>query len=223
MQTSTFIIDFDSTLVTCESLDELARLSLADNPNRRDIMQKLENITSRGMAGKIAFDESLHQRLQLFAADRSDLAQLAGYLRTRISPSANATRDWFARNAGRIYVVSGGFEEYIIPVVEQLGVAADHVFANRFLYSDNEITGFDPTRLTSRAGGKAEQVAALGLPRPIVLIGDGYTDYEVKAAGAVDEFWAFTETVDRPQVTAKADRTIASFTEAFSAHALNGR
>jgi len=213
MQTPTFIIDFDSTLVTCESLDELARLSLAGNPDRREIMQKLEDITRRGMTGEIAFDESLRQRLKLFAASRSNLAKLARYLQTHISPSALAAHDWFARNAERIYIVSGGFEEFIRPVTTQLDIATDHVFANRFLYSGDTVTGFDTTRPTSRAGGKAAQIAALGLPGPIILIGDGYTDYEVKASGAADEFWAFTETIDRPQVTANADRTIATFIE----------
>lgn len=221
MQTPTFIIDFDSTLVTCESLDELARLSLADNPERHKIMQKLEDITRRGMAGEIAFDESLRQRLQLFAATRNDITEIVSYLQAHISSSALAAHDWFARNADRVYVISGGFEELIVPIATRLGIPADHIFANQFLYNGGTITGFDTARLTSHTGGKVAQIATLQLSRPIIIIGDGYTDYEIKASGAADEFWAFTETIDRPQVTTNANRIVTSFAEVASSRFLS--
>jgi len=216
MRTPTFVIDFDSTLVTCESLDELARLSLAGNPDRREIMQRLETITRQGMAGEIGFDESLRRRLPLFAAGRQQLAETVTYLQAHISPSALAISAWFAQHSDRIYIISGGFEELIIPIATRLGIPISHVFANRFLYDGQTVIGFDAARLTSKAGGKVSQIAALRLPRPIVAIGDGYTDYEIRLSGAADKFWAFTETTSRPQVIANADRIIASFTEIFS-------
>ena len=213
MQQPTYILDFDSTLVTVESLDELARLSLVNHAQKYQIMQHLEHITHRGMTGEITFDESLQSRLRLFAATKEDIAQLSDYLFTRISPSALAARDWFKQSRNHLYIVSGGFEEYILPVAEKLGLRSDHVFANRFEYLDNTVVGFDETRPTSQQGGKAAQLTALHLPHPLIAIGDGFTDYENKAKGLADEFWAFTETVDRPNVTAKADRVVSSFDE----------
>lgn len=221
MQHTTYILDFDSTLVQCESLDELARLSLRGNPRQQEIMQELEHITHRGMTGELAFDDSLQQRLRLFTATRRDVGRLTDYLIAKISPSALKSRDWFTQNRDHIYVVSGGFEEYIIPVTERLHLKPQQVLANRFLYEGDTITGFDTQRPTSQPGGKATQIAALHLAHPVVVIGDGYTDYEIKAAGLADEFWAFTESVDRPQVSAIADRMISNFTQIMSLSPVN--
>jgi D-3-phosphoglycerate dehydrogenase / 2-oxoglutarate reductase len=213
MARPTFIIDFDSTLVTCESLDELARLSLATHDNKQAIMQEVESLTSRGMAGEIAFYDSLQARLELFAATRTDIRDLVADLKTKVSPSALKSRGWFKENWTSIYIVSGGFEEYIIPIAELLDIPPSHVHANRFIFDGDQIVGFDAMRQTSQPGGKAKQVAALKLPRPIIAIGDGFTDYEIKEAGYANEFWAFTETTDRAQVTKKADRIVSSFSE----------
>jgi D-3-phosphoglycerate dehydrogenase len=219
MTRPTYILDFDSTLVQRESLDELARISLSAHSDHHSIMQELEDITHRGMTGEIKFDESLAARLQLFAATRDDIQALIVDLKQHLSPSAIKAHAWFIENRANIYVVSGGFEEFIIPIAEQLGIPAHHVYANRFIFKDNEVVGFDKTRATSKPGGKAAQIAALDLPHPIIAIGDGFTDYEIKAAGLADKFWAYTETVDRPQVTKKADRIVRSFTEILETNA----
>jgi D-3-phosphoglycerate dehydrogenase len=53
----------------------------------------------------------------------------------------------------------------------------------------------------------------LNLPHPIIVVGDGYTDYEIRATGEADQFWAFTEHIERPEVVVGADRTLSSFAE----------
>lgn len=209
----TFIVDFDSTLVQCESLDELARISLSHHADRQKIMQELEYITRQGMSGELPFDLSLTMRLQLFAATKPDVRTLIPFLEQHLSPSAKANHPWFSSNNKSIYIISGGFEEYIIPIAKYFSIPADHVYANRFTYRNEAIIGFDKNRYTSRTGGKAAQIAALHLPRPIIVIGDGYTDYEIKSTGYADEFWAFTETATRPKVIAKADHIITSFAD----------
>lgn len=213
MQQTTYILDFDSTLVQCEALDELARLCLSGHPDKQARMLELEHLTHRGMTGDLAFDASLSQRLRLFAATKSDIAKLTDYLITKISPSALEARDWFKANQNHLYVVSGGFEEYIIPVAERLHILPQHVFANRFLYDGEQITGFDAGRPTSQQGGKAAQIGRLHLPHPLIVIGDGFTDFEARAQGLADEFWAYTENVNRAQITQKADRRVSSFKE----------
>ena len=51
----------------------------------------------------------------------------------------------------------------------------------------------------------------------VVVVGDGWTDYEIRAAGAADRFYAFVETAARPKVTAAADAVAASFDEVLHA------
>ena len=55
--TPTLIVDFDSTIVRLEGLDELARLALADDPKRDEAIATIEGITRQGMDGSIGIDE----------------------------------------------------------------------------------------------------------------------------------------------------------------------
>ncbi len=215
----TFIIDFDSTLVQCETLDELADITLHDLPDRDALLRRLRWITEQGMDGMLPFDVSLQRRLRLLRAHRQHLDELTARLQQAVTPSVLRNRDWLLRNRDHIYVVSGGFEECIVPIMEALGLRPDHVLANAFrIDADGAIVGCEETRHLAQARGKVRQVAALDLPRPVVVIGDGYTDYEVRAAGEADMFWAFCENVSRPMVVAQADRVIASFDDVANDH-----
>jgi D-3-phosphoglycerate dehydrogenase len=209
---TTYILDFDSTIITCESLDELARIALADNPSRQEIMSQLEALTAQGMAGTLAFDESLRQRLNLFSATQANITSLIAGLKDCITPSLLANRAWLEYNKEHIYIISGGFEEYIKPIIAMIGLMPEHVYANRFIFDGSlNITGYDYTRYTSHSGGKVAQAHVLELPHPLIAIGDGYTDYELKNSGEVDEFWAFIEHVERPEVVAEADHILQNF------------
>jgi hypothetical protein len=48
------------------------------------------------------------------------------------------------------------------------------------------------------------------------MVGDGMTDWQVKAGGACDRFVCFTEVVRREAVAARADRVAASLDEALA-------
>jgi phosphoserine phosphatase len=60
----------------------------------------------------------------------------------------------------------------------------------------------------ARSGGKADVLAAWSLPRPALLVGDGATDLEARAA--VDCFAAFTGVVHRPAVAEAADLVLSA-------------
>jgi D-3-phosphoglycerate dehydrogenase len=210
----TYIFDFDNTLVSVESLDELARMSLERADNKETRLAEFVEMTNQGMNGTLAFDESLRRRLEILNVTRDDVRKLTELLKDTITDSALECEEWFDENADSIYVVSGGFEDYIIPVVEELGISASHVFANRFIYDDKDtVIGFDTSSNLSKPQGKVLQVAELELPSPIIMVGDGMTDYEVRSKGEADEFWAFTQHVARPVVVERADRVLASFEE----------
>lgn len=99
-----------------------------------------------------------------------------------------------------------------MPVVATLGIVPDHVLANRFVYDANQaIIGFDENNPLCRPQGKAKAVKSLNLRQPVIMIGDGYTDYEVRLLGGAEQFWAFTENVARPQVVGLADRVLSSW------------
>ena len=208
------IIDFDSTFTQVEGLDELADLALENSPDRAKIVGAIRALTDQGMSGEINFSESLRRRLALLPARREHLAPLVARLQGKVSASIRRNQGFFRQFAGRVYVVSSGFREFIEPVVAEFGIDAAHVLANTFTYAaDGRITGFDPANVLSRDGGKIAQLRLLDLAGPVYVLGDGYTDYQMRAAGLADRFYAYTENVARPAVVAHADRVLPSFDE----------
>ena len=61
--------------------------------------------------------------------------------------------------------------------------------------------------------GKVLKIKSLELEGEVIMIGDGYTDYETLQGGAASKFYAFTENVSRKVVIEKADRLAPSLDE----------
>ncbi|UOQ52706.1 phosphoglycerate dehydrogenase [Hymenobacter cellulosivorans] len=208
------IIDFDSTFTQVEGLDELADIALQGHPDREKVVGEIRALTDRGMSGSLSFSESLQQRLALLPARREHLPVLVEQLKGKVSESIVRNRSFFERFPGRVYIVSSGFREFIEPVVADFGIQADHVLANTFTFDqDGRITGFDPDNVLSRDGGKILQLRELDLSGDVYVLGDGYTDYQIREAGLANRFYAFTENISREAVVARADEVLPSFDE----------
>jgi D-3-phosphoglycerate dehydrogenase len=219
-----FIFDFDSTLVRIETLEALADLALRDAPDAAERKARIAALTDDAMNGRIDFGSALKERLALLALRREHVEALTDRILDEATVSIRRNVDFFQRNAERIYIMSGGFREVIAPLAERLGVAADHVLANDLIYdAEGRVTGVDETNPLSRENGKPEVIKALNLSGPVVMVGDGWTDAEVKLKGAADRFYAFTEIVSRPKVVAVADGVAASLDEVLFAEGVAGR
>ncbi len=208
------VFDFDSTFTQVEGLDELADIALQGQPNQAEVVAQIRALTELGMAGEIGFQESLSQRLALLGAHRRHLAPLIERLHGKVSESIRRNGDFFRQFADRIYVVSSGFREFIEPVVAAFGIAPGHVLANTFTYdAAGNITGCDTSNVLSQDGGKIRQLVLLDLDGPVYVLGDGYTDFQIREAGLAHRFYAYTENVSRPQVVAQADEVLPTFDE----------
>ncbi len=209
-----FIIDFDSTIVTIEALDELANIALKKNPKKKEILEEIKNITKQGMEGSITFPESLEKRLKLFSANRQDIQSLITFLQSHISPSLLRNYIFPKQFARQIYVISGGFKEYIVPIVKKLGINEAHVLANTFVFDKKgNITGFDNNNPLAFENGKTKAIRTLQLKGDIIVVGDGFTDYQIKEQKSANRFYAFTENIHRDTVVEKADKVIENFDE----------
>lgn len=208
------LIDFDSTFVTVESLDILAEIVLRKRKDKDIAVEKIKKITNLGMEGKITFPQSLSRRLKLFSPEQKDLNLLIRKLKKSISLSIKRNKAFFKNNAENIYILSSGFAEYIIPVVKDLGIREDHVLANTFLFDEKGyFLGHDSENVLSAEKGKVKKILEKGFREKLIMIGDGYTDWEVKEAGLAEKFFAFTENVYRENVVQKADIVASSFEE----------
>ncbi len=209
---ATIIIDFDSTLVQVESLEDLAAIALADAPDRQERIEAITELTNQAMAGTLPFDEALSRRMPLLGANREHLSELVRVLKGKYTPSLLRHKDWFQSNSERLYVVSGGFREFIVPVMEPIGFKPEHIFANNFLFDDaGNIVGADADNILSQDDGKTKLLKRLNLPSPRLIIGDGFSDYQLRASGECSAFYVLTENIHRPQVVERADRILSSF------------
>ncbi|MBI4973635.1 phosphoglycerate dehydrogenase [Candidatus Roizmanbacteria bacterium] len=222
MKTQTYyIIDFDSTFIRGETLDLLATICLKSNPNRKKIIEEIEHLTVLGMEGKIPFSQSLEKRLQLIKPNKTHINKLISYLKKHISPSIVRNKEFFKQHKEHIYIVSGGFKECIIPLTRSFGIRPSHILANTFIFNkQGTYTGYDRTNPLAQAKGKIKAIQTLNLSGNVVVIGDGYTDFELKEMGAAKVFVAFTENVIRDAVVGQADQVAPSFDEFLYANKL---
>jgi D-3-phosphoglycerate dehydrogenase len=220
----TFVFDFDSTLVRIETLEALADIALAGHPEADAVRAEIAKLTDQAMSGEVDFGTALRRRLALLPLTRIHVEQLADRILDEGTWSVRRNLRFFQENADRIVILSGGFREIIAPVAERLGVAPERVLANDLVYdAEGRVTGVDDQNPLSHDNGKPRVIEALGLARPIVMVGDGWNDAEVKLAGAADRFYAFTEIARRDKVVAVADAEASSMDELLHAEGMAGR
>ena len=216
------VIDFDSTFTKKEALDVLGEISLEGKSHKNNALKSIVQITNRGMDGQLSFRESLHQRIALLEARKDHLPILIERLKKLVSTSFQRNRAFFEDHADRIFIISNGFKEFIVPIVSEYGIKEENVFANSFEYDSNgNITGFDKENVLSSNNGKVAQLKAMNLVGDVYVIGDGYTDYEIKAAGLANKFYAFTENVSRQNVLDNADHITPSLDEFLYLNKMN--
>lgn len=209
---SHLLIDFDSTFTKVEALDELAEIALEGHHDKHRIVEEIRSLTDAGMEGQMPFAASLRRRLTLLNAHERHLMPLIERLRAKISDSIARNREFLRQPPVQCYIISSGFREFIEPVVEPYGFDRQHVLANNFTFApDRSIIGCDEMNLLSHDRGKVLQVQKLALKGEVCVLGDGYTDFEIREAGLATRFYAFTENVKRPRVIARADGTATTF------------
>lgn len=214
MQNKYFVFDFDSTFIMSEGLEELVKISLNKNPDKEKKLKEFEKITNDGMNGKLPIASSLELRLKLLNSNKVDLEKLISVLNRKVSPSIKRNKKFFQNNSNRIFILSAGFKEFVAPVVENFGIPAQNVFANNFTFDElGNITGLEKKNLLSQNGGKIKQLKKLKLKGDVYVIGDGYTDLELKKSGLAHKFYAFTENILRENVSQQADHVAPSFDE----------
>lgn len=220
----TFIFDFDSTIIRVEALEELSKISLKNSPDKEKISAKVAELTDKAMTGKLSFAKALAERVKILEIEQKHLDILVPQLTKLISPSFLRNKEFFKANRDRIYVVTGGFKEYAAPVVEKLGLKKENVFANEFLFSSTgKVTGVNTALPLSQDGGKIDVAKSLK-KQQLVVVGDGFTDYEIKKAlPTTTSFVCYVENVYRAEVAANADKIVSSIDEFLFEFGLTGR
>ena len=197
--------DVDSTLVTIEGIDVLAR----GNP-------EIVRLTAAAMNGEIALDAVYGKRLEIIRPSRAAIDELAHRYRASLVDGAAETIAALKAAGVQVHLVTAGIEQAIVPLAERLGIAARAVHAVRLSFDEHgQYAGFDTRSFLTKPGGKelvVRDVRARSHGKA-AFVGDGVSDLE--AAPAVDLFIGFGGVAVRESVRAGAQRYAMSFGEVF--------
>lgn len=180
------ILDMDSTVITIECIDEVARLAGKGT--------QVSAITEAAMRGEIAdYAESLRQRVALLAGTEESVLERVRTERMQLTSGAQALLASARANRWGTLLVSGGFTAFTEPVRVSLGIDAS--CANELITRDGCLTGEvrgppeDDGRIVD-ATGKARALRRLCASLQCstdqaIAIGDGANDLEMMAAAGL--------------------------------------
>ena len=187
--------DVDSTLVTIEGIDELARGN-----------GEIARLTEAAMNGEIALDQVYAKRLEII---RPTLAEVEALGQRYIASMVDGARETIAalHDAGaQVHLVTAGIAQAIAPLAQALRIPPRAVHAVSLDFdADGRYAGFDRGSLLTRVGGKELVVRAI-LARSkgkSAFIGDAVSDLETRPA--VTLFIGFGGVHARPLVRHNAE------------------
>lgn len=204
IQVDTIIFDFDSTVMRGELLELIAEKKLANHPLKKILLERIKDITNQGMEGKISFYESLSRRLQLLNLDEATLNDIVPQARSLINPEYLELMLSLA-DKKNIYIISGGYSNILHQISDDLLLPSDKIYAVKLHFSQGVFSHLDPNDPLIQSDGKARVAKSLLAKGKTLMVGDGMTDYQVKALGGADYFAAYIGVAERLGVVEKAD------------------
>ena len=214
----TIFFDFDSTVVSKESLDEVIALALASTSHSETLHQQVEEITNAGMEGTLPFTESVKKRLAVTPLKKEYFEQVGEALTANITDGLPDLIHQLHSLKYHVYIVSGGFRPCLLPTAKQLGIPSERVSANTYQCDTHgHVVGPDTDNPCFTDHGKAPVIqhieAATHPPRPYVMVGDGSNDLRAYTEGVVDVFFGFTAHIERDVIKTHAPKKAATVKE----------
>jgi phosphoserine phosphatase len=198
------IFDVDSTLSAVEGIDWLAA------QRGPEIEAWSTRLTERAMEGEIPIEAVYGERMRIVKPTLPEIQQLGKVYIERIAAGAVETVSELRANDIEVVMVSGGLREAILPLARELGVDEKNVHAvSVFFDQDGGYAGFDDASLLTRQSGKRTIVGQMHLKGPILAVGDGMTDCEIRSVA--QGFAAFIGFTRREAVIERADYVVENF------------
>jgi phosphoserine phosphatase len=171
------LADMDSTIVTTETLDELAAFV--------GIKAEIAAITARAMNGELDFETALKERVSRLAGLTETTLEQA-YADVELSAGAETMVRTMAAAGARCVLVSGGFRYFTTRVASRAGFHDD--YANDFIIEAGKLTGAVRLPILTKDVKlqtlNAEASTLAISPDMAMAIGDGANDLPmIQAAG----------------------------------------
>jgi phosphoserine phosphatase len=171
------VADMDSTIVTVETLDELAA--------HAGVKEQVAAITRRNMNGEIDFADALRQRVAMLHGLARDALE-ATWRSVQVMPGARELVATMRAHGATTMLVSGGFTYFTSRVADLLGFDMHH--ANTLVDDGSVLTGKVAEPVLDR-GSKCDTLVTLAAAKRLDLsetmaVGDGANDLDMlRAAG----------------------------------------
>lgn len=197
-----FFFDCDSTLSLIEGIDYLAGLN--------GVGKEVEEITHRCMAETGLSRADYKKRLDLVKPTQLQIKQLAATYCTHLAPGAVEVISALHSLGKKIYIISAGIKSAILPLAVQLDISSDRVLAvDVFFNEDGSYARFDEHSELIQANGKSILITnVLKEGERSLLLGDGYSDWEVQST--VTRFVGYAGLCPKVWVREHSDFYIAS-------------
>ncbi|MEV5050369.1 phosphoserine phosphatase SerB [Arthrobacter sp. LAR12-1-1.1] len=190
------IMDVDSTLIQQEVIELLAAYA-----GKRE---EVTAVTEAAMRGELDFAQSLHARVAVLAGLPASVVESVR-AEVRLTEGAAELVAAFQAAGHAVAVVSGGFNQILRPIAEDLGL--HHWIANELEIVDGALTGKVLGDVIDRAAKEKylrEWAAAEGIPMEhTIAVGDGANDLDMLGAAGIGI--AFNA---KPAVRAAADAAV---------------
>ena len=172
------LADMDSTIITSESLDDLASMA--------GLGAAVSQITTRAMAGELDFIAALEERLALLRGQPDSLLEQLKQ-ETMLTGGAAVLAATMRARGGSCYLVSGGFTFMTGHIAEQAGF--DGHFGNIMLVEEGRLAGRIQPPVLDRDAKLSilnRLVAEKGLAMEQAMsVGDGANDLDMLAAAGL--------------------------------------
>ena len=173
------VMDMDSTLITIETIDELADVV--------GLKAEVADITAQAMRGEIEYNESLRRRVAVLKDLEESALQRVYEERVQLTPGAEKLLSNAQSLGLKTLLVSGGFT-YVTDRLKQR-LRLDYSRSNTLEVVDGKLTGTIIGDIVNADGKRAELLRVrdeLGIGRDqIIGIGDGANDLKFMAESGV--------------------------------------
>ena len=193
MKYSNIIFDLDSTLVTIEGLDWIAK--------RKGVFDKVSEMTKLSMDGTMKIEDIVVEKLNLIAPNREDLELLGKeYVRNLTLNTKNVIK--YLKSKGcEIWIMTGNYEIVANYIANELEISKDNLFFNSINISSNgEFIGIEAENVLNFSDGKKQLMKKhkKKFNGSSVFIGDSMSDLE--AGREANLFIGFGGNIERQKV-----------------------
>jgi phosphoserine phosphatase len=164
------IADMDSTIISCECLDELADFA--------GLKSEVSAITERAMRGELVFEDALRERVGMLKGLPLEALANCYAERVHLNPGARTLVRTMAQNGAYCMLVSGGFTFFTSRVAQEAGFHENR--ANVLIDDGLTLTGTVGMPILGREAKLAalqEGTSTRGWsPESALAVGDGAND-----------------------------------------------